>query len=38
MRRYIKCFENGGKNKSFIIKDDRVLVKYNEVGKKSKRH
>ena len=26
---YIKCFENGGKNMSFVIKDDYVLDKYN---------
>ena len=31
MSRYIKCFENGGKNMSFAIKDDDVLDKYNEV-------
>ena len=31
---YIKYFENGGKNMSFIIKDDSVLVKYNEIWKK----
>ena len=28
MNAYIKCFENGGKNMSFIIKDDDVLDKY----------
>ena len=27
---YIKYFENGGKNISFIIKDDSILVEYNE--------
>ena len=26
---YIKYFENGGKNMSFVIKDDDVLDKYN---------
>ena len=26
---YIKYFENGENNMSFIIKDDRVLVEYN---------
>ena len=31
MSRYIKCFENDGKNMSFAIKDDDVLDKYNEV-------
>ena len=29
MNAYIKYFENGGKNMSFIIKDDDVLDKYN---------
>ena len=28
---YIKYFENGGKNMSFMIKDDEVLNKYNEI-------
>ena len=28
---YIKYFENGGKNISFVIKDDDVLDKYNEI-------
>ena len=28
---YIKYFENGGKNMSFVIKDDDVLYKYNEI-------
>ena len=30
MSGYIKYFENGGKNMSFVIKDDDVLDKYNE--------
>ena len=30
MNAYIKYFENGGKNMSFVIKDDDVLYKYNE--------
>ena len=30
MSGYIKYFENCGKNVSFVIKDDDVLVKYNE--------
>ena len=34
---YIKYFENGGKNMSFIIKDDSVLVKYNEIWNKIKK-
>ena len=33
----IKHFENGGKNISFIIKDDRVLDKYNEIWNKVKK-
>ena len=37
MSRYIKYFENGGKNMSFIIKDDSVLVKYNEIWNKIKK-
>ena len=31
MTGYIKYFENGGKNVSFVIKDDDVLDKYNEI-------
>ena len=31
MRKYIKYFENGGKNMSFTIEDDSVLAKYNEI-------
>ena len=30
MSGYIKYFENGGKNKSFVVKYDNVLDKYNE--------
>ena len=33
---YIKYFENGGKNMSFVIKDDDVLDKYNEIQTKIK--
>ena len=36
MSRYIKYFENGGKNMSFVIKDDDVLDKYNEIWDKIK--
>ena len=36
MSGYIKYFENGGKNMSFIIKNDDVLDKYNEIGDKIK--
>ena len=31
MSGYIKYFEKGGKNMFFIIKDDDVLDKYNEI-------
>ena len=36
MSGYIKCFDNGGKNMSFLIEDDSVLVKYNEIWNKIK--
>ena len=36
MSGYIKYFENGGKNMSFLIKDDDVLDKYNEIWDKIK--
>ena len=36
MNGYIKYFENGGKNMSFVIKDDDVLDKYNEIWDKIK--
>ena len=36
MNAYIKYFEKGGKNISFIIKDDDVLDKYNEIWEKIK--
>ena len=36
MSGYIKYFKNGGKNMSFITKDDSVLFKYNEIGNKIK--
>ena len=36
MSGYIKYFENGGKNMSFLIKDDYVLDKYNEIWDKIK--
>ena len=36
MTGYIKYFENGGKNMSFVIKDDDVLDKYNEIRDKIK--
>ena len=31
-----KCFKNGGKNMSFMVKDDSVLNKYNEIWDKIK--
>ena len=37
MTGYIKYFENGGKNMSFVIKDNDVLDKYNEIWDKIKR-
>ena len=37
MSGYIKYFENGGKNMSFVIKDDSVLVKYNKIWNKIKK-
>ena len=36
MNGYIKYFENGGKNMSFIIKDDSALIKYNKIWKNIK--
>ena len=36
MSGYIKWFENVGKNMFFVIKDDDVLDKYNEVWNKIK--
>ena len=33
---YIKNFENGGKNLSFMVKNDDVLDKYNEIWDKIK--
>ena len=36
MTGYIKYFENGGKNMSFVIKDDDLLDKYNEIWDKIK--
>ena len=29
---YIKYFENGGKDMSFVIKDDMCFNKYNEIN------
>ena len=33
---FIKYFENGGKNMSFVIKNDDVLDKHNEIWNKIK--
>ena len=36
MSGYIKYFENGGKNMSFRIEDDKVYIKYNQIWNKIK--
>ena len=36
MNGFIKIFYNGGKNISFMIKDDTALVKYSEIWNKVK--
>ena len=36
MTGYIKYLKNGAKNKSFVIKDDDILDKYNEIWNKIK--
>ena len=36
MTGYIKYFESGGKNMSFVIKDDNALDKYDEIWDKIK--
>ena len=33
---YLKYFENGGTNMSFMVKDDNVLDKYNKIWDKNK--
>ena len=38
MTGYIKYFKNRGKNMFFVIKDDDMLDKYNEIWARSKRH
>ena len=35
--KYIEYFENDGKNMSFLIKDDDILVKHNEIWNKIKK-
>ena len=37
MNEHIKYFENGGKNMSFVTKDDDMLDKYNEIWSKIKK-
>ena len=37
MTGYIKYLEKGGKNMSFVIKDDMCLNKYNEIWDKIKK-
>ena len=37
MSGYINYFEKGGKNMSFLIKDDDTLDKYNEIWNKIKK-
>ena len=37
MSGYIKYFENGGKNMSFLIKDDDVLDRYYLIWNKTKK-
>ena len=36
MSGYMKYLKNGGKNMSFIIKDDSVLIKYKKIWNKIK--
>ena len=36
MSGYIKYFENSGKSRSFVIKDDYVIDRYNEIWDKIK--
>ena len=31
MTEYIKYFKNGGKNMSFLIKDEKIWEKYKEI-------
>ena len=31
MNGYIKCFDDGGKNMSFVTDDEKVYEKYNEI-------
>ena len=31
MNGYIKCFDDGGKNMSFVTNDEEIYEKYNEI-------
>ena len=31
MNGYIKCFDDGGKNMSFVTDDEKVCEKYHEI-------
>ena len=35
LKGYIKCFNNNGKQMSFNIEDDSVLIEYNDIWKKN---
>ena len=37
MSRYIKYFDDGGKNMSFKIEEESVYLKYNEIWNKIKK-
>ena len=37
MRRYIKYFDDGGRNMSFKIQDESVFLRYNEIWTKIKK-
>ena len=37
MSGYIKYFDNGGKNMSFLIEDESVCLKYNKIWNKNKK-
>ena len=34
---YIEYFENRGKNMSFMIEDDNLVVRYNKIWNKTKK-
>ena len=37
MSGYIKYFDNGGRTMPFMVDDDSILVKYNDIWKKNKK-